>query len=186
MPAWWAHNLKYKDLNSYRHNYEWEKCKITVFMARVRIYGKTKEEAILPVLYIGVKPKNRCDDNGRVCNDCWEYKTWDMFSRMKTGYNHRSPNCLECRNKKKREYRAKTNRAKDREYKQRTRKLAIWDRVSFMEVVYKDWLPREEVWIVKDKKPMQAYTIQSELTELYGRLDTVEWNPNYKKFYKLK
>lgn len=128
--------------------------------------------------------KTRIDENGRVCTKCEEYKLWDCFARTKWTTTRRTPDCLECRRKAKIEYRERTKYKKDREYKQRTRKLEIGEKLSFMEVVYIDWMPRDEIWEVVDKKKMQWYRIKSLLTGYYKTLDTTEWNINYKKYYK--
>jgi hypothetical protein len=44
--------------------------------------------------------------------------------------------CKECRNKYKAEYRAKTNHQKDREYKQRKRKLTIGEQIALEQPRY--------------------------------------------------
>ena len=48
----------------------------------------------------------------------------------------------------KKSYREKNWYAKDKEYKQRTRKLEIWSYIAFLNPVYIDWAPRENVWEV--------------------------------------
>jgi hypothetical protein len=185
MWAGWAYNVKHHKQLEYYHNYEWDKCSYFVFHARIHQQWLSYDDAIKPEsLKWQHMIKTRIDENGRVCTKCKEYKLWDYFARTKWTTTRRTPDCLECRKQAKIEYRERTGRIKDREYKQKTRILQIGEKISFMEVVYIDWLPRDEIWEVVDKKKMQWYRIKSLLTGYYKTLDTTEWNINYKKYYK--
>jgi hypothetical protein len=104
--------------------------------------------------------------------------------KNKSWHNFKDSICKECKNNNHREYR-KLNRHKDNEYKQKIRKLEINQIISFWKVIELNWLPREETRKVIDYKFKKWYTIQSQLTKLYKTLDTVEWNKNYLKFYKI-
>lgn len=71
------------------------------------------------------------------------------------------------------QYRINTNRQKDKEYRKKTRTINIGDKISLMEVVYMDGMPRENIYEVKIKRPMEAYLLQSILTNKRERLDPV-------------
>lgn len=175
-------NLKYKEANEYYHNYTWNKVCYENFIR------KTKRWLSFDVAIIK-KPreiKTRYDENGRVCTVCWKYKERENFWRLRNWFMKKDSKCYQCKNKKHKEYRIKTKWEIDKKYREKKRKLKIWEQISFWEIIYIDWLPREEIWVVKDKKPMQAYKLQSIYSGLWTNLDTVEGNTNYKKFYKIK
>lgn len=65
------------------------------------------------------------DEHWKECTDCWIYKTRNQYHRcsaMKS--DKRTPNCKDCRNKRKRDYRK--HATTDNIYKSRTRRLQIW------------------------------------------------------------
>lgn len=187
------HNLKHKELYARYTNYTWDKCKRSVFASRVTRYWYTKEKAIVKTRYdkwdngtqLRYKIYNSVvDDNGRVCRDCWEYKTWDKFCRSKNTRSWYTPNCYECRNKRKREYRLKTWNAKDREYKLKKRKLIIWEYIALLNPWILNWMIRENSFKVIDYKNRKWYTIQSCLDWHIEKIDTND-NKGSKKFYRI-
>ena len=69
------------------------------------------------------------DNNGRVCTFCWIYKPWSEFSRSKDNKTGYTPNCKQCRNEQKHQWRIKTNRAVDRNYRNNKRHLKIGEQI---------------------------------------------------------
>lgn len=153
-------HLKYKDLYERYQNYAWEKCKYNTFAARVTRYWYSKEDAIsinnyiLGTLWSKLRYKRYnsvVDENGRVCRGCWVYKTWDKFWKNKQQKNWYTSRCLECRNLKKKEYRKANKCAKDKEYRNWRRNLAIGDQIYF----------QDDIWDVISYKYKKWYTVRS-------------------------
>lgn len=112
--------MKYWEIIKYYRSYEWKKTNLANFYQRINKFWLTKEEAIKP-LHRHIKTKFTID--WRICTQCWVKKLWSDFAKDKTWLNKRSPNCLECRNKNKIEYRkSKEVNEKEKEYK-RLRRL---------------------------------------------------------------
>ena len=171
--AWGDHNVKYPELLAWYRSYEWEKCKYTVFMSRVIRYWYSKEEAITPKSLLGKrKIKTEIREDGRVCTVCGKFKFRDEFVRTKGTTTGRTPNCKDCRNEMKKSYREKNWYAKDKEYKQRTRKLMIWSYIAFLNPVTIDWAPRENVREVVGYQLKKGYQLKSVYTWAYRTLDT--------------
>ena len=51
----------------------------------------------------GYDSRRKLIDGGRICNSCEQPKTWDQFSKDKTGLNGKTSICIPCRNAKGRE-----------------------------------------------------------------------------------
>lgn len=167
------HNVKYPELLAWYRAYEWEKCKYRIFMSRVIRYWYSKEEAITPKSLIGKrKIKTEIREDGRVCTVCWQFKFRDEFARTKGTTTGRTPNCKDCRNEMKKSYREKNWYAKDKEYKLRTRKLTIWSYIAFLNPVYIDWAPRENVRQIVGYQMKKGYELKSVHTWAYRTLDT--------------
>lgn len=181
----WPNNLKHHELNEYYNNHKWPKIWYTTYLWRALRYWQDKETAIQKYIKIQWKSliKWLINDNGRECTKCKEYKTWSEYSKSKTWIKWYTGVCKQCRNTYKAEYRKITNYSVDMEYKKRTRKLEIWQRLHFG-VVKIDWViqPMEYRKVI-EKKKMQAYKLKSLSTWYFCLLDPTEWNCNYKKFY---
>jgi len=133
--------------------------------------------------------KTQISDDGRVCTKCLKFKLWKSYvNDYNNKKTHHSTKCKLCINKAKLDYRLRTNRAKDKEYKNKTRKLEVGQIISFLEPIYINWDPREDKQEVIDYKYNRWYTIKSLLTGETSRLDTNDnqsKNPNCKRFYKI-
>lgn len=51
----------------------------------------------------GYDSRRKIIEGGRICNSCNIGKTWDQFSKDKTGMNQKNSICISCRNEKSRE-----------------------------------------------------------------------------------
>lgn len=128
-------HLKYKNLYT-RYNQQQEpKAKRSIFANRVLRCNITKTEALNPWSLLSFWKLKRfgsiVKENWRVCSKCKQFKLRDEFAKNKTGFNWRTCNCKECRNKAKAEYRLRTKYSKDHEYKRNKRNLHIWEQISF-------------------------------------------------------
>lgn len=182
---WWPRNLKHHELNQFYHEYDWPKIWYTTYLWRVLKYWYTKEIAInkYAKLLWNHLIKSPVDDRGRICVKCNEYKTWSEFARSVTWHKWHTSSCKQCRNAYKKEYRDQTNSETDKLYKKKSRTLEIWQYIHFW-IEYQHWYAMSvEYRKVVDKKKMQAYKLQSMTTWYFCRLDPIEWNRNYKKFY---
>ena len=133
--------------------------------------------------------KTQISEDGRICTKCLVFKERNEFindfSNKKT---YKSTRCKECIYKAKQEYRIRTNRAKDKEYREKKRKLEIGQIISFLDPIYIDWRPREDKRQVIDYKYKKWYKITSLLKRETKRLDTNDnhnKNINCKRFYKI-
>lgn len=181
MVAWWLYNLKHKELYEWYQQQAEPKCVWWKFISRVSKYGYEKEKALTTESIYKEKrrAKIKRDENGRVCNTCKQYKTRDEFSYNKVWFHERNPSCKVCKNKAHAEYRANWWHLKDQEYKQRRRKLNIWDQVYF----------NSEIREVIDYRNNRWYWVKSIVSWVERRIDTND-NPistthNVVKFTKL-
>lgn len=183
MVAWWVHNLKYKELYEWYQQQQQPKAKRVNFRERVIRYWYDRDSALNPTEDIW--RAKRCkhivyDDNGRVCNKCWEYKKRDLFSYSKSGFNKHTPMCKECRNKYHNEHRQKTWYKADREYRDKKRHLNTWDQIYF----------NSEIREVKDYKYNKWYTVKSIVNWEERRISTMDnhyrRNNSCVRFTKLK
>ena len=121
----------------------------------------------------------RYNDEWRICTKCWEYKLWDEFANSKTWFMGHTWKCKECRNRIHQEYRERTNRARDRQYKIEKRHLEIWDQIYF----------NSEIWEVKEKR-YNWYIVKSIMNWTERRISTSDnhyrRNNNCVRFTKLK
>lgn len=178
-------HIKNKELHERYTNYDTSgspKPKRPTFRDRVELYWYTKEEAINPQTDIWRAKRNKHikrDENGRVCNACNEYKPRDEFSFNKVWFHQRNSSCKECKNKLHAEYRKRNWYAKDHEYKQKKRKLNIWDQIYF----------NSEIWEVQSYKYNRWYTVKSIMSGTERRVDTwdngIRVNRNCVKFRKV-
>ena len=104
------------------------------------------------------------DNNGRVCTFCWIYKPWSEFSRSKDNKTGYTPNCKQCRNEQKHQWRIKTNREVDRNYRNNKRHLKIGEQIYFNNDV-------REVLSYKFKK---GYTVKSILNGTLKVISTAD------------
>ncbi len=182
---WWPRNLKHHNLNQFYHEYDWPKIWYSTYLWRVLRYWYDKEIAIQKYIKLIWKSliKWEVTRDGRNCTKCGEYKLWLHFTKNKEWPKWYDSKCRNCKKILKKEYRDKTNRQKDNEYRKNKRKLEIWKYIHLW-IIQIDWViqPMEYRKVV-DKKKMQSYKLQSMTTWYFCRLDTTEWNPNYKKFY---
>lgn len=166
MSKWWVLNLKYKELYE-RYNQQPEpKVKRSYFANRVLRCNITKTEALNPWSLLSFWKLKRfgsiVKEDWRVCTKCKQFKLRDEFAKNKTGFNWKTCDCKECRNKAKAEYRKRTNRSWDKKYKEERRHLKIWDQISFDDNI-------REVLSYKFKK---WYTVKSILTGAERIIDT--------------
>lgn len=127
--------------------------------------------------------KTSYDENGRVCTSCNQYKERQFYCKMSNGIKRKSPNCLECRNIKKRLYREKTKYTKDREYKKRIRRMDLWINIILLWEEKKDL---EVYWKIQKRKVLNYkfkkwYTIKSNITWYY-RCISLGCNKNSVKY----
>lgn len=114
------------------------------------------------------------DENWRICTICKEYKQWNKYARTTATTTKRTPNCKECRNRIKKEYRKKTNNEKDREYKNINRKLLIWTIIIFPKENIKDIIS----WYSNQKRKVTEYVykkwykVESMITGYTRRVNT--------------
>ena len=65
-----------------------------------------------------MKTKCKINEIGRECSKCWQFKEWNLFANDKSNKYWYTCNCLECRNKMKKEYRKSYMwKIKDNNYK---------------------------------------------------------------------
>ena len=172
MTAWWAYHIKRKEQLNYYHSYVWDKCSYPVFFARIHKHWYSYEEAINPEsMKWKHMIKTEIKEDWRVCTKCLVFKPRNKFSKTKSTTTRRSADCLECRRKRKQEYRKKTNYNKDHEYKKIRRKLEIWTIITMEKERYIDWLPREDKWIVEKYEFKKWYLIKSLIDWIYKRID---------------
>ncbi len=155
-------------------NIQWDKCCYEHFLKNIRNWIDIKEAH-----KVINRNKTHIDEDWRVCVKCWEYKIWELYNTDRSNKTTwRQSKCRECAIKDKREYREKTNYLKDKEYKQKKRKLEIWQEIMIID----QWIP--ETYKVVKYKFKKWYMIQSTFTQYYKRIDT---NDNKKsiKFYKI-
>lgn len=161
----------HKQLEFY-HNYVWDKCSYSAFFARIHQQWLSYEEAIKPeTLKWKHNIKTKYDEEWRVCVKCLEYKTRDKFHKNRVWLHNRTSDCINCRNKAKREYRKRTNYQKDHEYKKRRRTLEIWTIIVMEKERYIDWLPREDKYIVEKYEFKKWYMIKSLIDWIYKWID---------------
>lgn len=178
-------NIKHPHLIEYWQDYKLEKCKYSIFLTRVVRYWYSLENAIDPKK-IKKKLKTFFDKDWRVCNTCWEYKLRKEFSKSKASKNWYTPSCITCRRKKHIEYRIKTNRQKDKEYKNKSRHFNIWDIVVL-------WLLKDRVWNtywessreILDYKFKKWYTLENTKTWQIKIWSFANNKSKLKVFYKL-
>lgn len=182
-------SLKHKELLEWYHDHKAEYSPVyRNFYIRVVRYGMSKEEAMVYVRDWKWAKKWNTDNNGRECSCCWVYKLRSEYHCSKLWYNKKTSDCIECRTKRKQEYRAKTNRKQDREYKQR-KKLEIGQTIAFTKEVYIDWLPREDQWRVIGYRMKKGYLLESVHTgdqkymSIYKQYGDIKWS--YKEHYKI-
>lgn len=168
-------NTKHKDLViRYKENRVFWSANYPCFYWRVMRCWRTKEKAIIR-LHPVKKPnqiKSEVLEHGRVCTNCNIFKTWDLYCKSVWWVAWHTNNCKECRNKYKREFRAKTDYAKDREYKKKKRTLHIGDKIKLKDVtkVWDTYIhPVREVVKYEYKK---WYTLYSQEHKVYRSLDT--------------
>jgi hypothetical protein len=188
---WWhrATNIKYPELLLFYKNYEGEKCKYSVFRSRAIRYGYSKEEAIQKVSYLWKHMiKGEIKEKGRNCTNCWIFKPRSEFSKdLSNKYRH-TPDCKECRKRKKRAYREQNQRSKDKEYRLKKRKLQIGEYIAFLNPVLVEGIPREDVREVVGYTFKKGYSIKSVHTWLERTLDTGDnqkVNKNCERFYRV-
>lgn len=183
MTSWWPNNIKHHKQLEYYHSYIWDKPSYSVFFARIHQQWLPYEEAIkTETLKWKHLIKTKIDENWRICTNCLKYKPRNEFSRTKIWLTKRTPDCLECRNKRKREYRERTQYKKDHEYKTKHRKLDIWTIIIMEKERYIDWIPREDRYEVIKYKFKQWYMIRSLIDWIYKWIDLND-NWTRPKFY---
>ena len=183
MVAWWVHNLKYKELYEWYQQQPQPKAIRVNFRERVIRYWYDRDSALNPTEDIW--RAKRCkhivyDDNGRVCNKCWEYKKRDDYSYNKVWFYKRNSTCKECKNKAHAEYRLNWWYEKDREYKKKKRYLDVGDQIYF----------NSEIWEVGDYKYNKWYSVKSIVNWEERRISTSDnhyrRNNNCVRFTKLE
>lgn len=172
MVAWWVHNLKYKELYEWYQQQPQPKAKRVNFRERVIRYWYDRDSALNPTEDIW--RAKRCkhivyDDNGRVCNKCWEYKKRDDYSYNKVWFHKRNSTCKVCKNKAHAEYRLNWWYEKDHEYKHRKRYLEKWDQIYF----------NSEIWEVQSYSMKKWYIVKSIVTWEEKRITT--WDNHYRR-----
>jgi len=182
----WAFHVKRSELLMRYRNYKKEKCKQSVFIARVTRYWYSKTKAIRLWDCRDWKHllKSEIKEDWRVCVRCWQFKPWDLFSKDKQFRMWYTSDCKECRNKIHQEHRNKDHHSKDHEYKIRKRKLQIGDKIAFLKPIIIDDILREDVWKVICYQMKKWYTIESIYTKKIRQLDTWD-NATSPKFYKI-
>ena len=177
--------MQIKNIELYKRykEYVWEKPKRPTFRERVLKYWYTKREAIDPKRDIRRSKRNKHikrDEKGRVCNSCNEYKEREEYSYNKVWFHQRNGTCKKCKNQFHQEYRNKGGREKDKEYKEKKRKLNIWEQVYF----------NNEIREVQGYQYKKWYTVKSIINGTERRLDTndntIGVNRNCVRFSKLK
>lgn len=184
-----ARHVKHHELLEFWYSYPGPKCKYLTYLNRATRYWYSKEEAI----HIDPKPmwqivQSRHDEFGRVCMKCGTYRLYDQFHRR----NHRSwhmnysSQCKICRNTQRQETRKITNYAKDKEYRDRTRKLEIWQIIVLWLLKDSNWMVYwEDKWKVLWYQKRKWYLIKNVVTWAEKRIDTGN-NPNSTKIlYKI-
>jgi len=190
MTAWWPNHIKHPELVNFYKNYEWIKTTYAIFFWRVMRGWESMEDAISFIRRVK-KPRQikwLIDDKWRECTRCLQYKERRLYHYSKTWPHQRTNDCIECRTKMKKEYRERTNGLKDKELRDRKRKLDIWDNLVFYDPIIVNWNPREVVWEVIEYKKHKWYKIHSKLMNQYRWLDTNDnhgRNENCKRFYRL-
>lgn len=118
--------------------------------------------------------KTSIDDEGRICTECKEYKIRSKFSRTTLTTTKRTPNCKECRNKRKAIYRQNNNRITDILYKEKTRKLSVWTIISFPSEEIKDIIDwnKDQQWKVIGYVNRKWHRLESTLNGNKRRLNT--------------
>lgn len=170
------HNVKYPDLVHWYRSYEGAKCFYWVFYGRVVRYWYPKEKAISPITLLRNNNKTEVRENGRICTVCWQFKFRDEFATTKGVTTGRTSNCKACRNLAKQKARAE-GRTNDKEYKKKIRRLEIWSYIAFLNPVYVDWAPRENVREVVGYQFKKGYQLKSVHT---GACRTIDINDNRK------
>jgi len=187
---WWANNIKHKELLERYKTQPDPKPKYTTFFGRVLRYWYTKEKAINPKSLLWLHfIKNPYQENWKVCNNCNQFKEWKDYNKNRAIKNWYNGKCRECMIQQKREYRKRTNRQKDKEYRLKTRKLATGDTLQFYDDVEKDLLQycriqqRQVIWYEYKK----WYRIKSLTTWHTDRLNTTQAKKakKYKRFIKI-
>lgn len=182
-------NLKHKELYQWYQDYPYSiKATWVVFSQRVLRYWIPKERAIKREQCMTMRRiKTKYDDKWRICTHCWEYKLWSEFAKTRACKLWYTSDCKECRNKRKKEYRARPDtRDKELAYKKKVRTLEIWSYISFREPIEIDWMLREDINKVISYKFKKWYKIQSVHTWEIRTLDTNDnkrTNQNSKYFY---
>lgn len=181
--SWWRRRTKRPELHERYDNQPQPKATRNNFRERVLKYWYTRQEALTPKRELRRQKRNEHivrDENWRVCSICKTYKPRDEFSYNKVWFHQRNCGCKECKNKAHREYRIRTNHAKDQEYKIRKRKLNIWDQIYF------NWQIREVI----EQKPNKWYIVKSITSEDERRISTSDnhnkENTNCVRFVKLQ
>lgn len=180
-----AKNIKHPELVEYYHSYQWDKAPYRDFFARVTRWCYSTEEAIRKDFKKPNPRNSEYDDNGRICRDCNKYKPRSDYHNSKVWLNKRTQNCIECRNKNKQEYRQNNRRSKDHEYKQKKRKLEVWEIIATYNPIIYEWNPRENKLQVLHYRYKKWYYCKSLLTgdECYISL----WdNATSVKIYKIQ
>lgn len=180
---WWVRHLKHKELYEWYQQQPQPKAIRVNFRERVIRYWYDRDSALNPTEDIW--RAKRCkhivyDDNGRVCNKCWEYKKRELFANSKAWFKRHTSVCKECRNSYHREFREKTNHEWDRKYKLEKRHLERWDQIYF----------HNEIWEVKEYRNKKWYTVVSIMTWAERVISTSDnhnrRNNNCVRFVKLK
>lgn len=167
-------NVKHLDLREYYKSQPAPKAKYTTFLHRVNKYWYTKENAITDK---NIKPlSTQSDTEWRVCTWCWIYKKWSDYHKNRT---HKvrtkyTAKCRDCRNIQHRKYRQTNGRFIDKIYREKVRKLSVWEIITIPQDVEKDLLEhcmiqKREVVEYNYKK---WYRIKSLLTGHYKRTTT--------------
>lgn len=179
-------HVKYKEVNDFWRNHTDPKVPYNTFKTRIDRYWYTdREKAITEKKYTSRRKNHWIYEDGRVCTKCKQRKPREMFAYTKDTVCHMTSKCKECRNTYHRELRVRQNYEVDRRYKEKYRKLTIWEHIALQTPRYIDWLPREDVYKVIDYKSNKWYLLQSIIDWIYTWIDT--WNnPKSKKFYRVK
>lgn len=173
-------NIKYPELLQRYKEQEKPKAGHWTFLSRVNKYWYTKEQAIKKETFLWKHLiKGAIDETWRQCSVCNEYKDRSMYNKSVHWINNKMNLCRACCKIKKAVYRSWSGKAKDSEYKKRSRTFFIGEKI----LIHGDSIDMREV--VK-KEPKKSYVIQSVTTKLYSRIDPCHKNPNFKKFYRLE
>lgn len=184
-------HLKHKKLNQwYWENKDRKSSSYPVFIERVLRFWRDKDRAIIRTHEIK-KPtqvKWVINEQWRECTICNQYKLRSYYHKSVAWIYWHTNDCRECRNDRKREYRVKTNYTKDKEYKEKKRKLNIGDKIKLKEPVkYLDTFIMP-VWEVVKYEFKKWYTLYSPDYKIYKWLDTNDnkkINKNCVWFYKI-